>query len=680
MVVKRFLYIIYCILVPLVILQVGCGNDESLPSTDSTDAAETADTTEDTDPSDATQDDPADAADSSDDASDPSDASDTTQDDAADAAEDTDPSDATDPADTTTDDPTDATDASDPNNDDEYQVNFSVNMNCSELESFSVVYVAGSFNDWCGDCYPLGDDDGDGIWTASYTFENETALEYKYNVDNWAAQEDLVDDMADGASCAPVTDYFEYANRSVTLSADSAVSTSDVYGTCESCTSEPATTPRLTFQVNMGSTYSGGVTVGNSVDGWNAAGMVQLNDSDNDGIYIGSMELEPGTTIEYKFIQGYDGTGTWEEVPAECGLTTGEFTNRVFTMPDNSAILPVIAFGSCSPDAPGDNGNGNNPADICSTQPGRSPAVNIVGRQIRVGTSALHMKGVAWSPIPVGQGPSNHFASAVEADAQLMQDAGINVVRTYGAILDEAVLDELWSHGIYVVMTIYYGYTETVASTIEKVCAIKHHPAVLSWSVGNEWNYTNLAQDISFFDAIAKVGELIDAIKLNDPTRPTTTVYGGMPPASVMNSLSNVDLWGINHYPGTSFGNFFNDWAALTTKPFYFGEYGADAYNGNTNAVDESSQASILGDLTQEIHDNASVNNSGVCTGGMVFEFNDEWWKYNGGSHWEHDTTASWQNYGYPDPNMHEEWWGIVDVNRVPRQAYNTYRDMVPPQ
>ncbi|MBT6432932.1 MAG: hypothetical protein HOK28_07570, partial [Deltaproteobacteria bacterium] len=505
--VKYLQSIMYCAALTLLMPQVGCGTDEPLPGTsptdtsdtsqddpadeadssDTTDSTDAADTTDATDSSEPAQDDPADAADSSDptdstdvsDASDATDSSEPAQDDPADAADTSDPS-----------------DASDPTNSGSYQVDFSVNMNCSELASFSVVYVTGPFADWCGDCYALNDDDGDGIWTASYTFENETALEYKYNVDNWAAQEDLVDEMVDGASCAPVTDYFEYANRSVTLSASSAVATSDVYGTCESCTSEPSTTtPRLTFQVNMGSTYSGGVTVGNSVDGWNAAGMVQLNDSDSDGIYIGSMELEPGTTIEYRFIQGYDGSGSWEEVPAECGLTTGGFTNRVFTMPDTHAVLPVVAFGSCSPDAPGDNGNGSNPNDICSAQPGRSPAVNIVGRQIRVGTSPLHMKGVAWSPIPVGQGPSNHFASAVEADAQLMQDAGINVVRTYGAILDEAVLDELWSHGIYVVMTIYYGYTETVESTIEKVCAIKHHPAVLSWSVGNEWNYTNLAQD-----------------------------------------------------------------------------------------------------------------------------------------------------------------------------------------
>ena len=33
-------------------------------------------------------------------------------------------------------------------------------------------------------------------------------LEYKYEVDNWTHQEDLIDDMQNGASCAPITDYW----------------------------------------------------------------------------------------------------------------------------------------------------------------------------------------------------------------------------------------------------------------------------------------------------------------------------------------------------------------------------------------------------------------------------------------------------------------------------------------
>ena len=164
-------------------------------------------------------------------------------------------------------------------------------------------------------------------------------------------------------------------------------------------------------------------------------------------------------------------------------------------------------------------------------------------------------------------GPGNYYAQAVETDAVLMAAAGINAVRTYGEITDREVLDILWDNGIYVMMTVYYGYSETAASTAAKVCALKDHPAIIGWVVGNEWNYTNLAQDISFDDAVTKVGVIIDAIKENDDTRPASTIYGGLPPAWVFNALSNVDLWGTNHYPGVSFYDFFSQWAAIHDGP-----------------------------------------------------------------------------------------------------------------
>jgi hypothetical protein len=58
-------------------------------------------------------------------------------------------------------------------------------------------------------------------------------FEYKYAVDSWAGQEDLVDDMQNGATCAPVTDYFSYANRLVDVSAGTVLD--DTYGSCDIC-------------------------------------------------------------------------------------------------------------------------------------------------------------------------------------------------------------------------------------------------------------------------------------------------------------------------------------------------------------------------------------------------------------------------------------------------------------
>ena len=60
---------------------------------------------------------------------------------------------------------------------------------------------------------------------------------------------------------------------------------------------------------------------------------------------------------------------------------------------------------------------------------------------------------------------------------------------------------------------------------------------------------------------------------------------------------------GSNHYPGLSFGNFFNDWKALSPKPLLRGN-GADAYDGTKGQVDEQTQADIVAGLTEEIHAN----------------------------------------------------------------------------
>ena len=89
---------------------------------------------------------------------------------------------------------------------------FNVDMNCAGVE-FSTVHITGPIWGWTADIV-MSDEDGDGIY--SITFDDLSGdVEYKYMVDYWADQENLVDDMVDGATCAPVTDYAGYANRQV---------------------------------------------------------------------------------------------------------------------------------------------------------------------------------------------------------------------------------------------------------------------------------------------------------------------------------------------------------------------------------------------------------------------------------------------------------------------------------
>ena len=112
-----------------------------------------------------------------------------------------------------------------------YSVTFNVDMNC-DTTTFTEVNLESPAFGWCGGCVILSDPDGDGVHSVTLDLPLG-AFEYKYALDNWHHQEDLVDDMINGGICAPITDYATYANRQVTVVAG--LSTSDSYGSCDAC-------------------------------------------------------------------------------------------------------------------------------------------------------------------------------------------------------------------------------------------------------------------------------------------------------------------------------------------------------------------------------------------------------------------------------------------------------------
>jgi hypothetical protein len=108
---------------------------------------------------------------------------------------------------------------------------FNVDMNCV-TEPFNTVHITGPIWGWTADIV-MSDDDGDGIYSITFNTLADS-VEYKYMTDYWAGQEDLVDDMVDGATCAPVTDFSTYANRLVAAGS----TTADTYGSCSECVEE----------------------------------------------------------------------------------------------------------------------------------------------------------------------------------------------------------------------------------------------------------------------------------------------------------------------------------------------------------------------------------------------------------------------------------------------------------
>lgn len=301
-----------------------------------------------------------------------------------------------------------------------------------------------------------------------------------------------------------------------------------------------------------------------------------------------------------------------------------------------------------------------------------------IGAPSDAGAARFVVRGVCWNPVGVG---ATHpegldYAGFSDIDIPLMVELGVNVVRTYEPLLDRSVLDRLWAAGIRVIESIYpYGGVEAAVVT-ERVRAVKDHPAVLYWALGNEWNYNGLYVGLTLDQSRERLNEAAALVRAEDPTRPIATIYGELPSAEVLAAMPDIDLWGINAYRGLSFGDLFDAWRALSDKPMFIAEYGADAYNANLPGYDPESQALATDALTREILEQATGASAGAhVLGGTVFEWADEWWKDAAGSPSEQEVGGIAPGGGpYPDQVFNEEWWGLVDVERTPRPAFERLR------
>jgi hypothetical protein len=286
-----------------------------------------------------------------------------------------------------------------------------------------------------------------------------------------------------------------------------------------------------------------------------------------------------------------------------------------------------------------------------------------------------HIRGVNWNPVPRGGShPSDlDFAGFADQDILLMAQAGINAVRTYETITDRGVLDKLYAAGIYVLNSVYVYGGDDPSIVLERIAGIRDHAAILMWVLGNEWNYNGLYVDHSHEESMNRINEAARLLEENDGEHPVATIYGELPTRETIDQMPDIDLWGINSYRGLSFGDLFSAYQPLTDKPMFLGEYGADAYNANLPAYDPESQAQAVEALTREIVEQSLARGGeGPCVGGLVFEWADEWWKDQGGSLDVQDVGGIAPGGGpHPDQTFNEEWWGLVDIDRNPRPAYD---------
>lgn len=340
--------------------------------------------------------------------------------------------------------------------------------------------------------------------------------------------------------------------------------------------------------------------------------------------------------------------------------------------------------------------------------------VTVSGRRLLVDGATFTVKGVDYSPVPVGSAAPYNWSTHPEIyinDFPLIAAMGANSIRTYDPITEAAALDALSGNGLRVIMgyDIPVGWDLSNASTrtflingfVDMVNTWKSHPAILMWVFGNEIDRKTLVGSETRNDWYSLLQAAALAAKAADPTHPVTTANSDGPALNNIGnaavgandaSLTALDLWGVNSYRGAGFGTLFTDYAALSAKPMVMLEFGADAYWSTIGPVGEnqSNQSFYItaqwnGSPTGGIKNNLSADNPAlVCVGGTVFEFTDEWWKYEGpgASQLTHNTQASWTSGAYIDNAIQEEWFGITSISpgadpvRNVRTAYNSLRSM----
>ena len=265
----------------------------------------------------------------------------------------------------------------------------------------------------------MSDDDGDGIWTITIPLEDGD-YEYKFTVNGWSNQESWPGD--DGVtSCDTNVEAGGYENRAFSVAGED-LTLATVYWNL--CVGEvPGVFHTVTFEVNTSAIVGGvgpnGIYAGGGILG-NAQGL-QLTDDDGDGVYVGSIDLEEGTTGNYIFLNSPSDGGDWgakENLEGQDCADPANYNDRILE-PVTGDITLLACFGFCS-----GNGTGECPSDIVTYnvtfsvntanitvgENGIYAGGGVLGGANAVALSDDDNDGVWEATIPMEEGASGNYA------------------------------------------------------------------------------------------------------------------------------------------------------------------------------------------------------------------------------------------------------------------------------
>jgi|GEM_PF-3229657 len=261
------------------------------------------------------------------------------------------------------------------------EIVLSVDMSCSGTDMRPPV-VTGPFNGFSGDGNIMIDPDGDDIWEAVICAAPDSQFEYKYAILNFVEQENLVDDAiggANGNTCNLNTNFFDFANRLITIPAGGGALPTDGYGICGSCDEPPI---NVTFSVNMNCSDVAPGTPVAMFGGFNGfCCEYGLQDADGDNVWTTTLpfpaDADGCISMQYLYMSpGFSNVESFltngEDI-ANCPnifSDFNEFANRIIEVCSdvvldeywNSCAAPEEPAGGCDD---GDCANGTETWDGC---------------------------------------------------------------------------------------------------------------------------------------------------------------------------------------------------------------------------------------------------------------------------------------------------------------------------
>ena len=312
-------------------------------------------------------------------------------------------------------------------------------------------------------------------------------------------------------------------------------------------------------------------------------------------------------------------------------------------------------------------------AALISFSYGQEPEkVTASGRQILLDGNPYIIKGICYHPVPKGSDTRNF--ESLDLDLALMTEAGINTIRVYEPIVDKEVLDRIAEAGIRIIMGFgnnQGGKNDILSGTyLDYVKKFRGHEAILFWELGNEYNYHPEWFKGDLKNWYVAMNEAAQRIREADPDHLVSTAHGELPDAQARSLCPNIDVWGMNVYRWDNPEEIFSQWSEVSAKPMYLSEAGGDSYmtiarDGYAQGVNEKVQADANAKILESV-----FSNSEVCSGVTLFSFTDGWWKAGNN---DMQDVGGWapNSTGVPyDGTPNEEFWGIVDLDRNKKEAY----------